>query len=166
MEKFKTSEDGIHGDTILSQMLTEMEDSITSRVLIVGITNRPDLIDNSIIRTNRLDIALFIQPPDERGRLEIIKILTEKMPLASDVDFNEIAVSTQNYTGADLTSLCREAAVNAMQNNSEKISSDDFAIGIKKIKPSITKEIVQWYDGIKDEVSNIVPKSIDKMFYG
>ena len=166
LAKFKTSEDGIHGDTILSQMLTEMEDSITSRVLIVGITNRPDLIDNSIIRTNRLDIVLFIQPPDERGRLEIIKILTEKMPLASDVDFNEIAVSTQNYTGADLTSLCREAAVNAMQNNSEKISSDDFAIGIKKIKPSITKEIVQWYDGIKDEVSNIVPKSIDKMFYG
>ena len=166
LAKFKTSEDGIHGDTILSQMLTEMEDSITSRVLIVGITNRPDLIDNSIIRTNRLDIVLFIQPPDERGRLEIIKILTEKMPLASDVDFNEIAVSTQNYTGADLTSLCREAAVNAMQNNSEKISSDDFAVGIKKIKPSITKEIVQWYDGIKDEVSNIVPKSIDKMFYG
>ena len=165
LAKFKTSEDGIHGDTILSQMLTEMEDSITSRVLIVGITNRPDLIDNSIIRTNRLDIVLFIQPPDERGRLEIIKILTEKMPLASDVDFNEIAVSTQNYTGADLTSLCREAAVNAMQNNSEKISSDDFAVGIKKIKPSITKEIVQWYDGIRDEVSNIVPKSMDKMFY-
>ena len=165
LAKFKTSENGIHGDTILSQMLTEMEDSITSRVLIVGITNRPDLIDNSIIRTNRLDIVLFIQPPDERGRLEIIKILTEKMPLASDVDFNEIAVSTQNYTGADLTSLCREAAVNAMQNNSEKISSDDFAVGIKKIKPSITKEIVQWYDGIRDEVSNIVPKSIDKMFY-
>ena len=165
LAKFKTSGDGIHGDTILSQMLTEMEDSITSRVLIVGITNRPDLIDNSIIRTNRLDIVLFIQPPDERGRLEIIKILTEKMPLASDVDFNEIAVSTQNYTGADLTSLCREAAVNAMQNNSEKISSDDFAVGIKKIKPSITKEIVQWYDGIRDEVSNIVPKSMDKMFY-
>ena len=165
LAKFKTSENGVHGDTILSQMLTEMEDSITSRVLIVGITNRPDLIDNSIIRTNRLDIVLFIQPPDERGRLEIIKILTEKMPLASDVDFNEIAVSTQNYTGADLTSLCREAAVNAMQNNSEKISSDDFAVGIKKIRPSITKEIVQWYDGIKDEVSNIVPKSIDKMFY-
>ena len=87
------------------------------------------------------------------------------MPIASDVDFNEIAVSTQNYTGADLTSLCREAAVNAMQNNSEKINSDDFAVGIKKIKPSITKEIVKWYDGIKDEVSNIVPKSIDKMFY-
>jgi transitional endoplasmic reticulum ATPase len=142
-----------------------MEDSVTSRVLVVGITNRPDLIDNSIIRTNRLDIVLFIQPPDEKGRLEIIKILTEKMPIASDVDFNEIAVSTQNYTGADLTSLCREAAVNAMQNNSEKINSDDFAVGIKKIKPSITKEIVKWYDGIKDEVSNIVPKSIDKMFY-
>ena len=166
LAKFKTTEDGIHGDTILSQMLTEMEDSVTSRVLVVGITNRPDLIDNSIIRTNRLDIVLFIQPPDEKGRLEIIKILTEKMPLVSDVDLDEIAVSTQNYTGADLASLCREAVVNAMQNNSKKISSNDFALALKKIKPSITKQIDQWYASIKDEVSNIIPKSKDETFYG
>ena len=54
------------------------------------------------------------------------------MPLASDVNLNEIAVSTQNYSGADLSSLCREAAVNAMQKNSPKISSTDFAIALKK----------------------------------
>tara|TARA_Y100001949_G_scaffold160502_1_gene152169 strand:- start:2227 stop:4398 length:2172 start_codon:yes stop_codon:yes gene_type:complete len=166
LAKFKTPEDGTHGETILSQMLTEMEDGRASRVVIIGITNRPDLIDSSMLRTGRLDIVLFIQPPDEKGRLEIIKIITEKMPLASDVDLNEIAVSTQNYTGADLTSLCREAAVNAMQNNSHKITSNDFAAGIKKIKPSITQEIDQWYNTVKDKVSNVIPKYTDKTFYG
>ena len=165
LAKSRTSEEGNRGETILSQMLTEMEEGGTSRIVIVGITNRPDLIDNSMLRTGRLDIVLFIQPPDEKGRLEIIKILTEKMPLTSDVDLDEIAVSTQNYTGADLASLCREAVVNAMQNNSKKINSNDFALALKKVKPSITKQIDQWYTSIKDEVSNIIPKSADETFY-
>ena len=143
LAKSRSSEEGNRGETILSQMLTEMEDGGTSRIIIVGITNRPDLIDNSMLRTGRLDIVLFIQPPDEKSRLEIIKILTEKMPLVSDVDLDEIAVSTQNYTGADLASLCREAVVNAMQNNSKKISSNDFALALKKIKPSITNGMHQ-----------------------
>ena len=165
LAKSRTAEEGNRGETILSQMLTEMEEGGTSRIVIVGITNRPDLIDNSMLRTGRLDIVLFIQPPDEKGRLEIIKILTEKMPLTSDVDLDEIAVSTQNYTGADLASLCREAVVNAMQNNSKKINSNDFALALKKVKPSITKQIDQWYTSIKDEVSNIIPKSTDETFY-
>lgn len=165
LAKSRTSEEGNRGETILSQMLTEMEEGGTSRIVIVGITNRPDLIDNSMLRTGRLDIVLFIQPPDEKGRLEIIKILTEKMPLTSDVDLDEIAVSTQNYTGADLASLCREAVVNAMQNNSKKINSNDFALALKNVKPSITKQIDQWYTSIKDEVSNIIPKSADETFY-
>ena len=165
LAKSRTAEEGNRGETILSQMLTEMEEGGTSRIIIVGITNRPDLIDNSMLRTGRLDIVLFIQPPDEKGRLEIIKILTEKMPLTSDVDLDEIAVSTQNYTGADLASLCREAVVNAMQDNSKKINSNDFALALKKVKPSITKQIDQWYTSIKDEVSNIIPKSADETFY-
>ena len=165
LAKSRTADEGNRGETILSQMLTEMEEGGTSRIIIVGITNRPDLIDNSMLRTGRLDIVLFIQPPDEKGRLEIIKILTEKMPLTSDVDLDEIAVSTQNYTGADLASLCREAVVNAMQNNSKKINSNDFALALKKVKPSITKQIDQWYTSIKDEVSNIIPKSTDETFY-
>ena len=88
------------------------------------------------------------------------------MPLASDVKLQEIAVSTQNYTGADLASLCREAAVNAMQSNSEKITSSDFANALKKVRPSITNEVNQWYTTIKESISNVVPKSMDKTFYG
>ncbi len=166
LARFKSSEESGVGETILSQLLTEMEEGVSSRVVIIGISNRPDLLDSSLLRTGRLDLVLFVPPPDEKGRLEIIKILTTKMPLASVVKLQEIAVSTQNYTGADLAALCREAAVNAMQNNSNKITSSDFAMGLKKVKPSITKEVDQWYKTIKESISNVVPRPIDKTFYG
>ncbi len=166
LARFKSSEEGGVGETILSQLLTEMEEGVSSRVVVIGITNRPDLLDNSLLRAGRLDLVLFVSPPDEKGRLEIIKILTTKMPLSSDVKLQEIAVSTQNYTGADLAALCREAAVNAMQNDSSKITSSDFAAGLKKVKPSITKEVDQWYNTVKESISNVVPKTIDKTFYG
>ena len=58
-----------------------MEEGPTSRVVIIGITNRPDLIENSMLRNGRLDLSIYIQPPDEKGRHDIIKILTEMMPL-------------------------------------------------------------------------------------
>ncbi len=164
--KFKTAEEGRQNDTMLTQILTEMEESGAANIGVVGITSRPDLVDNSMLRPGRLDIVLYIEAPDEKSRLEIIRILTKQMPLASDIDLNEIAVSTQNYTGADIESLCREAAVNAMQNNHAKISSNDFAEGLKRVKPSITKDVEQWYSSIKDEVSKVIPKSTDKIFYG
>jgi len=165
LARYKSNEESV-GETILSQLLTEMEEGVSSRVVVIGITNRPDLLDNSLLRAGRLDLVLFVSPPDEKGRLEIIKILTTKMPIDSDVKLQEIAVSTQNYTGADLASLCREAAVSAMQNNSHKISSSDFAAGLKKIRPSITKDVDQWYNNVKESISNVVPKTIDKTFYG
>ncbi len=165
LARFKAGEGGV-GETILSQLLTEMEEGSSSRVVIVGITNRPDLLDSSMLRTGRLDLILYVQPPEEKGRFEIIKILTDKMPIANDVNLKEIAVATQNYSGADLAALCREAAVHAMQNNSSKISNVDFVAGLKKVKPSITKEVDQWYTGIKESISNAVPQKIDKTFYG
>jgi len=166
LARYKTGEDSGVGETILSQLLTEIEEGVSSRVVVIGITNRPDLLDSSLLRTGRLDLVLYVSPPDEKGRLEIIKILTEKMPLANDVKLQEIAVTTQNYTGADLAALCREAAVNAMQNNSNKINSSDFAAGIKKVRPSITQEVDQWYNTVKQSISNVVPKTLDKTFYG
>jgi len=166
LARYKSGEMGGVGETILSQLLTEIEEGGSSRVVIVGITNRPDLLDNSLLRTGRLDLILDVQPPDEKGRLEIIKILTSKMPLANDVKLQEIAVATQNYSGADLASLCREAAVKAMQNNLNKISSSNFADGLKKVKPSVTKEVDQWYNNIKDSISKVVPKNVDKTIYG
>jgi transitional endoplasmic reticulum ATPase len=165
LAKFKSSEGGV-GETILSQLLTEIEEGTSSRVAVIGITNRPDIIDNSLLRTGRLDLVLYVPPPDEKGRLEIIKILTKKMPLSNDVKLQEIAIATQNYTGADLAALCREAAVHAMGNQSSKISSHDFATSLKQVKPSITKEVDQWYNTIRESISNVVPKADDKAFYG
>ncbi|MDH3794571.1 MAG: CDC48 family AAA ATPase, partial [Nitrosopumilus sp.] len=121
------SGENVGSETILSQLLTEIEEGTSSRVVVIGITNRPDVLDNSLLRTGRLDLILYVPPPDEKGRLEIIEILTRKMPLANDVKLQEIAVTTQNYSGADLAALCREAAVEAMRNNSSKISNHDFA---------------------------------------
>ena len=166
LAKFKSGEEGGVGETVLSQLLTEMEDGSASRVVVVGISNRPDIIDGSVLRTGRLDLRIFIQPPDERGRFDIIKILTDSMPLSSDVNLKEIAVATQNYSGADLAALCREAAVKAMQNNLSKISSADFAAGLKQIKPSITNEVETWYEKINDGISNVIPKESDRAFYG
>ncbi len=166
LARHKSNEEVGVGETVLSQLLTEIEEGVSSRVVVIGISNRPDLLDNSLLRTGRLDLVLYVSPPEEKGRLEIIKILTAKMPLASDVKLKEIAVSTQNYTGADLAALCREAGVNAMQTNANKITSSDFAAGLKRVRPSITKEVDQWYTTVKESISNVVPKSIDKTFYG
>ena len=165
LARYKSGEGGV-GETVLSQLLTEIEEGVSSRVIVIGITNRPDMLDSSLLRTGRLDLALYVAPPDEKGRLEIIKILTEKMPLASDVKIKEIAVTTQNYTGADLAALCREAAVTAMKNNMTKITSQDFSSSHKRIRPSITKEVDRWYNTVKEGISNVVPKSVDRTFYG
>ncbi|MCS5528871.1 MAG: CDC48 family AAA ATPase [Nitrosopumilus sp.] len=165
LAKFKSNEGGV-GETILSQLLTEIEEGTSSRVAVIGITNRPDIIDNALLRAGRLDLVLYVSPPDEKGRLEIIKILTKKMPLSNDVKLQEIAIATQSYTGADLAALCREAAVHAMRNQSSKISSHDFATSLKQVKPSITKEVDQWYNTIRESISNVVPKTGEKAFYG
>lgn len=165
LARYKSGEGGM-GETVLSQLLTEIEEGISSRVAVIGITNRPDVLDNSLLRTGRLDLVLYVAPPDEKGRLEIIKILTRRMPLAGDVKLQEIAVATQNYTGADLAALCREAAVQAMKGDSARISSSDFANSLKQVRPSITKEVDQWYNTVRESISNVVPKPGDKAFYG
>ncbi len=160
------SNESANGETLLSQLLTEIEEGSSSRVTVIGITNRPDILDNALLRTGRLDLVLYVSPPDEKGRLEIIKILTDKMPLAKDVKLQEIAVTTQNYSGADLAALCREAAVEAMRKNSTEISNQDFATGLNRVKPSITKEVDNWYSTVKESISNVVPKTDSKSFYG
>jgi len=165
LARHKSGEGGV-SETVLSQLLTEIEEGVSSRVVVIGITNRPDILDNSLLRTGRLDLVLYVSNPDEKERLEIIKILTKKMPLANNIKLQEIAVATQNYTGADLAALCRESAVHAMKSDSTKISNQDFANSLKKIKPSITKDVDQWYNTIRESISNVVPKTGDKVFYG
>ncbi len=166
LARFKSNEEGGVGERLLSQLLTEMEDGGASRVIVLGISNRPDLIDPSLIRPGRLDLMIFVPPPDEKGRFEIIKLFTKLMPLSGDINLKEIAVATKGYSGADLVAVCREAAVNAMRNNIQKISSADFSAALKNVKPSITKNVEDWYSTVKDNISYALPKPMDKAFYG
>jgi transitional endoplasmic reticulum ATPase len=161
-------EDDISGnERVLSQILTEMDDSGSAEVIVIGITNRPDLIDTSLLRPGRLDLILYIGPPDDKARLEIMNILTSPMPLAKDVNLKEISLlSTKGFSGADLVALCREAAVNAMRRKSDIISNSDFGKALHMVKPSITKDVEDWYESMRKSVTYAMPKQIDKIFYG
>lgn len=153
-------------ERVLSQMLTEMDDAGSAGVIVIGITNRPDLIDTSLLRPGRLDLIIYVAPPDEKARHEILRIITQPMPLTDDINLESISQSTKNFSGADLVSLCREAAVNAMQNRSDTVSSADFAKAIRLVRPSITKDVDEWYESIRKNITYAMPKTIDKTFYG
>jgi transitional endoplasmic reticulum ATPase len=153
-------------ERVLSQMLTEMDDAGSAGVVVIGITNRPDLIDTSMLRPGRLDLIVYVGPPDEKARLEILRIITQPMPLTDDINLEGISLSTKNFSGADLVSLCREAAVNAMQGKSETVSNADFAKAVRLVRPSITKDVEEWYESVKKNMTYAMPKPLDKTFYG
>ena len=159
-------EDMSGNERVLSQILTEMDDSGSAGVVVIGITNRPDLIDTSLLRPGRLDLIIYVGSPDEKARQEILRIISQPMPLASDVDLASIAQSTKSFSGADLVALCREAAVNAMQAKSEIVSNAHFGKAIRLVRPSITKDVEDWYESIKKNITYAMPKPIDKTFYG
>jgi transitional endoplasmic reticulum ATPase len=159
-------EDIAGNERVLSQILTEMDDSGTAGVIVIGITNRPDLIDTSLLRPGRLDLIVYIGSPDDRARYEIMKILTSSMPLANDVNLEDISKSTKGFSGADLVALCREAAVNAMRTKSNVVNNADFSKALHLVKPSITKDIEEWYETMKKSVTYAMPRPIDKAFYG
>src|SRR3989344_8501990 len=101
---------------IVAQLLTLM-DGLKSRgqVVVMAATNRPEDIDEALRRPGRFDRELRINPPDESGRKEILRIHTRGMPLDTDVNFDEIAYKTMGFTGADIEMLCKEAALKAIK---------------------------------------------------
>jgi len=159
-------EDSGVSERVLSQLITEMEDVGPTGVIVVGITNRPDLVDTSLLRPGRLDLITYIPPPDEPSRLEILNVVTKKMPLTNDVKLDELAKVTKSYSGADLVGVCREAAINAMRSNKKEINAADFEKALRRVKPSITPDVEAWYDSISKNVTYAMPKPIDKAFYG
>ena len=159
-------DDVIGNERVLSQILTEMDDAGSGGVIVVGITNRPDLIDTSLLRPGRLDQIVYVGPPDERARLEILRITSRAMPLAADIDLDSIAQSTKNFSGADLVALCREAGVLALHSRSDVISSANFADALRLVRPSITKDVEDWYESMKKNITYAMPKPIDRTFYG
>ncbi|MEM5815163.1 MAG: CDC48 family AAA ATPase [Candidatus Aenigmatarchaeota archaeon] len=151
---------GVHEATerIVSQLLTEMsgiED--IKNVVIIAATNRPDLVDPALLRPGRIEKLVFVPPPDEKGRLEILKIHTRRMPLAQDVNLEEIAKKIEGFSGADIEALCREAALNALREdiNAKKVKLKHFEEALSKIVPSITKEMIEYYKKFEERKKEV-----------
>ncbi len=137
-------------ERVISQLLTEL-DGIESleNVVIVGATNRPDIIDPAILRPGRFDRLIYVPSPDHATRMQILKIHTINMPLARDVDLDQVASQSGGYSGADLEAVCREAGLIALRHdiNAKDVTLEDFRDALERIKPSITPDMENWYQG-------------------
>lgn len=101
---------------VLSTLLTEMDGIVSADgVLVIGATNRVDLLDDALLRPGRFDDILHVDLPDEEGRLQILKIHSAKLSLAAEVNLSDLARHTENYSGADLKSICEEAGLAALR---------------------------------------------------
>ncbi|MEM3929373.1 MAG: AAA family ATPase, partial [Candidatus Korarchaeum sp.] len=148
---------GIHADSgvserVVSQMLTEIDGIQPLRdVVVIGATNRPDLIDPAILRPGRLERLVYVGPPDAQSRYQILRVLTKRVPLARDVDLRRIALMTERYSGADLAALVREAAMAALREDlgADKVEARHFEIAMSRVKPSLTDEILKYFEEVK-----------------
>ncbi len=156
-------------DRLINQLLTEMDGiQENSGVVVIAATNRPDILDPALLRPGRFDRLILVPAPDEKARLEIFKVHTRKVPLAEDVNLEELAKRTEGYTGADIAAVVREAAMLAMRRALEegiirpgmkadevrqkvKVSMKDFEEAMKKIGPSVSKETMEYYRRIQEQ---------------
>ncbi|XP_072224364.1 vesicle-fusing ATPase isoform X2 [Leuresthes tenuis] len=121
------SSTGVH-DTVVNQLLSKIDGvEQLNNILVIGMTNRPDLIDDALMRPGRFEVKMEIGLPDEKGRVQILNIHTTKMRnfnlLASDVDIKELAAETKNYSGAELEGLVRAAQSTAMNRHIKATST-------------------------------------------
>jgi transitional endoplasmic reticulum ATPase len=171
---------------VVSQLLTLM-DGLESRgkVVVIGATNRPDALDPALRRPGRFDREIEIGIPDQNGRLEILEIHTRGMPLTEEVNLESVAKITHGFVGADLESVCREAAMRSLRRvlpeinleqskipietlNKIKITWLDFENALRDVQPSALREVhvqrpnVQWNDvGGLDEVKEELKEAIE-----
>ncbi len=145
-------------DRVISQLLTEI-DGITALqdVVVITATNRPDMVDPAVLRPGRFDRLIYVPEPGEEGRLKILKIHTNSMPLVKDVNLQELAQLTKGYSGADIQSLCREAALYALRKdmNAKEVANADFQEALKRIGPSISSDMENWYKGFVKQVRKV-----------
>jgi cell division protease FtsH len=118
----------------LDQILTEMDGfESTEAVVVLGATNRPEILDQALLRPGRFDRRVAVQPPDRAGRLKILQVHTRSIPLDDDVDLDALAASTPGMVGADLANLANEAALLAARRDHEKVQMADFTESLEKI---------------------------------
>jgi cell division protease FtsH len=127
----------------LNQILTEMDgfDSSTS-VIVIGATNRPDVLDQALLRPGRFDRRVAVQPPDRAGREAILRVHARAVPLADDVDLGRIAATTPGMVGADLANLVNEAALTAARRNHDKVQEADFTDSLERIVLGAERQVM------------------------
>jgi transitional endoplasmic reticulum ATPase len=140
-------------NTILAEMdgLEELQG-----VVLIGATNRPNLIDPALLRPGRLDELVYVGPPDVAGRRRILAIHAKRMPLAADVDLEDLARRTERFTGADLEDLTRRAGLTALRRNlaNAEVSMADFDAALEETRASVTPEMLTEYERIQDTLKS------------
>ncbi|MQA30660.1 MAG: ATP-dependent zinc metalloprotease FtsH [Luteitalea sp.] len=127
----------------LNQILTEMDGfSGHEGVVVLAATNRPDVLDPALLRPGRFDRQIVIHPPDHKGRSEILKVHTRKVPLSVDVDLEQLASSTPGMTGADLANLVNEAALLAARRGQDAVSQRDLTDSLEKVQLGTARNVV------------------------
>ncbi|MFX1481220.1 MAG: AAA family ATPase, partial [Promethearchaeota archaeon] len=149
-----TSDSGV-SEKVLSQFLTELDGlEVMKDIVVIAATNRPDILDPALIRPGRIDRILLVPAPDKKARLEILKIFTRDMPLANNIKLEQLTEVTENFSGADIETWCREAAMIALRENirARKVTLEHFKEAREGIHPSISKEIIDWYDKFSENL--------------
>jgi cell division protease FtsH len=127
----------------LNQILTEMDGfSGHEGVVVLAATNRPDVLDPALLRPGRFDRQIIVHPPDLKGRVEILRVHTRKIPLANDVDLERIAASTPGMTGADLANLANEAALLAARRKQDVVHQRDLNDALEKVQLGTARNVV------------------------
>ncbi|MGI5965069.1 MAG: CDC48 family AAA ATPase [Candidatus Methanomethylophilaceae archaeon] len=138
----------------VAQLLTAMDGVETmENVMVMGATNRPDMIDPALLRPGRFDRLVYIGKPDLETRLKILEIHSAKMPLMN-VDLMDVAVETDGYVGADLAAVCREAGLAAYRADSDAVCVDKkcFDAALKVVKPSVDSETFRSFEKMGGEI--------------
>ncbi len=151
------SDSGV-SERVISQLLTEMDGIVTLQdIVVIAATNRPDMVDSAVLRPGRFDRLIYVPEPDEKSRLQIFKIYTKGMPISKDVDLNQLTMMTKYYSGADIESLCREAAMHALRRdvNSQEVTMKDFQDALKEMGPSVSPDMEKWYKSFMQQVRQV-----------
>ncbi len=133
-------------DRVVAALLTELDGINPLRdVVVLGATNRPDLIDPALLRPGRLERLVFVEPPDAAARREILRTAGKSVPLSADVDLDDVAAGLDGYSAADCVALLREAALTAMRRSIDAadVSAADLAAARATVRPSLDPAQVQ-----------------------
>ncbi|MCG2738359.1 MAG: AAA family ATPase [Candidatus Methanoperedenaceae archaeon] len=142
-------------DTIVNQMLLEMDEiEDVENVFVIAASNRPDIIDPSLLQSNRFGELIMVPVPDHEARLVIFKIATRKMRLSNDVNLNILSMDSEGYTGSDIEAICRKAGILALNEKRSEVSMEHLTKALNRTKRSATPELIQWYEKIREVFEN------------